>query len=700
VGIFVWRTILLVGLVPLFAQAPENPNSQPLIRVTVDLVQVDAVVTDSQGNQVTNLRPEDFEILEDGHPQSITNFSYVRVAGPSSPETHGKTPSVPTSLPNIQPVQLRPEQVHRAVAVVVDDLHLSFENAVYVREALKAFVDKDIQPDDLVAVLRTSGSMGALQQFTNDKRLLEAAVEHIRYCLHCLSGTLDDSGPGERRILAPRESDAASKDVEAASKDLEAARGRESEVLAPTTGGTIDALEHVLRGLRDLPGRKAVIFVGEALPLCDRGPCSEADAWQRWRKLIDLALRSSVVVYTIDARGVPIRGLTAADVGGPETPGVQSPIMTNSLHYFESQEPMAQIADDTGGLFIHENNDLVGGMHKVMDDLKGYYLIGYKPPANTFEARKNRPGYHRIRLKVTRPGLQVRSRTGFYAIPEVETQPVQLTQDGRLQAALASPFGAGGLHLQLASQFVNEGRKESTAHLWLHIDAKDLTFREASDGTTMAAVDLFALTCGDNGEVVNSADQILTASFQPQQLDALRSEGLNYQIEIPIKEPGGYQLRVAVRDLASQQVGSASQFIAIPNLRSGKLVLSSIVLNEQGQGEKSPAIRRFQAGDRVTYRVEIYNARGSVNERPPKLEGSIQIIYEGRVVSKLNPEAIKALPEAPGRLVMLGAFTINRDTPSGDFLIQATVIDKLAPKRRSIAASWNDFEILPGSGQQ
>jgi len=688
-----WVTLLLaLGTGTLFPQGSEDANPQPVIRVTVNLVQLDAVVTDSSGNQITTLRPDDFRVFEDGQPQAITNLSYVRVGSRVS-----ETPATPTGLPNLDSVQVWREQVHRVIAVVVDDLHLSFVNTGSVRKAVRAFVDKDIQPDDLVAILHTSGSMGPLQQFTHDKRLLEAAAERIRYCLSCLNVASDDWGRAQRTTLVPRESTAVGKDAEPTSKDREAASGRENEFIASTAAGTIDSLEYVLQGLRDLPGRKALIYIGEGLPLCYRMPCEEIPARHRWRKLTDLALRSSVVVHAIDARGVTISGLTAADVGGPESPGVQSPIMSNSFQYFESQGMMAQVAKDTGGLFIHETNDLAGGMQKVVDDSSGYYLIGYKPPTSLFRPSKNGQTYHHIRVKVNRPGLHVRSRTGFFAASDADTQQTPPTEDAQMKAALNSPFRAAEINLQLAPQFMYKGHRESVARLWLHIDAKDLTFRKVPDGTTTARVDLRAVTFGDNGEVVSGTDQTFVASCESEQLEVLRREGLNYRVEVPINEPGGYQLRVAVRDAASGRFGSASQFMEIPNLRNGKLVLSSIVLNERGEGEKSPAIRRFEAGDRVAYRVEIYNARKGASGSH-KLEGSIQILYEGRVVSTLKSDGIEPLPEAPDRLVMLGAFTINRETPLGNFLIRASVVESDGTKHSSTANRWSDFEVVSPNG--
>src|SRR5262245_62885700 len=183
--------ILLAGIVvPVTSQQTEPskttnrpaqsraPKDEP-VRISVTLVQVDAVVTDARGKQVTDLKPEDFEVLEDGRPQRITNFSYVS-AETSLPEPRLASPRDKLAPP-LPPSPLRPDQVKRTVAVVVDDLGMSFESIAYARDALKKFVDQQIETGDLVAIIRSGAGIGALQQFTTDKRQLYAAIDRLRW---------------------------------------------------------------------------------------------------------------------------------------------------------------------------------------------------------------------------------------------------------------------------------------------------------------------------------------------------------------------------------------------------------------------------------------------------------------------------------------------------------------------------------------
>src|SRR5690242_9028333 len=148
------------------SKAGERDNDD-VVKISVTLVQVDAVVTDKKGRHITDLKPEDFEISEDGKRQHITNFSYV--AGQpiaSTPATEsGKPAKQALPMPPV-PTRLRPEQVRRTIALVVDDLGLSYESTSFVRDALKKFVADQMQEGDLVAIIRTGAGVGALQQFT------------------------------------------------------------------------------------------------------------------------------------------------------------------------------------------------------------------------------------------------------------------------------------------------------------------------------------------------------------------------------------------------------------------------------------------------------------------------------------------------------------------------------------------------------
>ncbi|HEY0170257.1 MAG TPA: VWA domain-containing protein, partial [Pyrinomonadaceae bacterium] len=159
------------------AERDVDADADDVVRITTNLVQLDAVVTDKQGRQVTDLKADEFEVLVDGKPQALTHFSYVSNVGATRPAAAADA----APGPGAPPARLRPEQVRRTVAFVFNDLQMSWESVHHARRAIKKFVDEQMEPGDLVAIIPTSGGSGALQQFTSDKRLLGAAVKNLRW---------------------------------------------------------------------------------------------------------------------------------------------------------------------------------------------------------------------------------------------------------------------------------------------------------------------------------------------------------------------------------------------------------------------------------------------------------------------------------------------------------------------------------------
>src|SRR5262249_9282455 len=161
-------------------QQPSRISVEDVVRITTTLVQVDAVVTDKSGRQITDLRPDDFLVLQEGRPQRVAHLSYIATRSATTESTAKPAPTAKSSTPPV-PVHLRPDQVRRTIALVVDDLGLSFASTAFVRKTLTRYVNEQMQPGDLVAIIRTSAGAGALQQFTNDRRQLLAAIDELRW---------------------------------------------------------------------------------------------------------------------------------------------------------------------------------------------------------------------------------------------------------------------------------------------------------------------------------------------------------------------------------------------------------------------------------------------------------------------------------------------------------------------------------------
>lgn len=337
--------------------APQSldEDDDDVVRITTNLVQIDAVVTDKKGKLVTDLQTEDFEIYENNKPQPITNFSYINTV-PALTDTVApveKSRDKNTARVPVPPVRLRPEQVRRTFALVVDDLGLSFESASFVRQGLKKFVDEQMQPNDLVAIIRTRSGVGALQQFTADKRQLYAAIERVRWF---------PSGRGGISAFGAIESDPLARAAEAAGVEddpIAAANSAREDVddfrESIFTVGTLGALNYVVRGMRELPGRKSVVLFSDGFQLF-RGNNRDDRVLTSLRRLTDLANRASVVVYTIDARGLQTLGLTAADdTSGLSPDQVNAQLDDRRRENFETQDGLNYLAQQTGGFFYTQH---------------------------------------------------------------------------------------------------------------------------------------------------------------------------------------------------------------------------------------------------------------------------------------------------------------------------------------------------------
>lgn len=510
--------LLLPGAAPAFGQAPQQGNLGGVIRITVNLVQIDVVVTDSKGRQVTNLKPDDFEIFEDERRQKITNFSNVFTCFAC---TCGKAaPAAPSVTPGVPPAPLG-LQVARRVVLVVDDLGLSFESTYYVRQALKKFVDRRVQPGDLTAILCTSRGMGVLQQFTDNKHLFDAAIERVRWYPMSRAG-ISAVAPMQRDLSsfmnsAPNIGQGATNPSQGGAATSQGGRnpgqggattsqGQSTPALSnPGAGtgfmapvhftpadefwkanfavGTLGALIYTINGMRDIPGRKSVILFsdGFALPL-------DADADRRvlntLSTLVELANRSSLEIYAIDPRGLQVLGLSAVDnTSGRRAAQVIGALTNRRQGFFSAQAGMAYLAGQTGAFLVHDTDDLNQGVHRTLEDQSGYYLIGYKPSAKDFPSGKAGARIHRLKVRVKVAGLHVRSRSQLFGVVDGEARPVYHTRDEQVAAALASPFDTAGVRVSLASQFLNREPAGPEVQVLLPIDARDLSFQNQPDGS-------------------------------------------------------------------------------------------------------------------------------------------------------------------------------------------------------------------------
>ena len=718
------RTFLIIGLILQLTvsgiaqqrdqqKQPEPQSDQDVVRISTNLVQVDSIITDSKGKQVTDLRADEVQILEDGKPQKITNFSYITLGSTGTTAPVAPVKAADKNAPPIPPVHLKPSQVRRTMALVVDDLGLSFESAYYVRRALKKFLDEQMQPDDLVAIIRTGGGIGALQQFTSDKRQLYAAVEKVKW---------NPSGRGGVSAVPqlapdPLAEPSPSPDGTTASEDLDQFR---EDVFAV---GTLGALSYIVRGLRELPGRKSIVLISDGFKIFNRSePQGSERILTALRGLTDLANRASVVIYTMDARGLQTLSLTAADsTTGMSTDQIEQSLSNRRADFFESQNGLNYLAQQTGGLAFRNNNDLNAGIKRVIDDQQGYYLIGYRPDDGTFDKVSGRRKFHKLSLKVIRLGkFSVRMRNGFYGVTDEEAKAAPQTRAQQLIGAITSPFGSAGVHVRLTSLFINDAKLGSVMRSMLHVKARDLTFTDEPDGWHQAVFDILAITFGDNGVVVDQISRTHTMRVKGKTYDRVLNTGFTYNLIVPVKKAGAYQLRTALRDAPSQRVGSSSQFIEVPDVKKNRLALSGILMSgmppqllQKNAGAVAPehensddslaesdpyasaAVRQLKQGLVLVYSLAIYNAQIDKTTGKPQLKTQVRMFRDGKQVLSGKETALDASNQPDlKRLPMTGALQLGSAMAPGEYVLQVIVTDPLAKEKYRVASQWIDFEVV------
>jgi len=694
--------ILLPGLAQTKPAAPPPPqqtsdDKDDVVRITTNLVQVDAVVT-KDGQHVRDLTVNDFEIYEDGKRQEITSFAYVS-------NVPGMTPQ-PVAVPakrkskDIAPAApLRRDDPHRTIALVVDDLGLSAESMGHVVKQLRKFIAEQLQPNDLVAIIRTGGEVGALQQFTNDPRVLNRAVDKLRWNARSRVGLY---------IFPP---------VGSLIDDGTLSRSTFSYSFSPT----MTALRFIIEAMGELPGRKSLVIMSDDLPVESQefGPNFDSRMGRSTvggfnadspaansafgdsslsnagllQKVAEKAIRSSVVIYSVDTQGLVITGITAADSfhGDPRTVGARMNDLLSSRSRLAliRREGGDLLARQTGGFQVRNSNDFQ--LKRVLEDQSGYYVLGYRPTDETFNKR-----FHHIKAKVKRSGMTLRTRFGFLGVSEEEAKKTQRSVVDMTNLALASPFGAQEINVDVTSFFISDKTAGSIVRSFVYIDAKDVTFTPA-EGRQQAAIDLHGAIFGDNGIIVEQVRRGASLSLSESDYQHAMRSGMQLFFDIPVKRAGAYQVRIAARDKPSSRIGSAGQFVTVPDLTKKKFAVSGIILgtgkDSTGQGLAGPGARRFTSNTDLYFAYMLYNAAyesGGLRN----LLVQAKLFRDGKHVYSGPETPISSANQVdPGRVVATGMLHLPADLEPGNYYLQVVITEELAKNKTTPLIQWVDFDI-------
>jgi hypothetical protein len=243
----------------------------------------------------------------------------------------------------------------------------------------------------------------------------------------------------------------------------------------------------------------------------------------------------------------------------------------------------------------------------------------------------------------------------------------------------------------------------------LLIDPSTLTFRRQPDGQQQTSLDIVAVTFGEDGRVVDQLNRIETIRVPEDSLERFKKEGMVYDLNVPVRKPGAYQFRIAVRDTASERAGSASQYVEVPDLSKKRLALSGIIVASpapQAAGaqvvpaaltdqQAVPATRRFRRGALLDYGFVIYNAKVDKAAGRPQLTIQARLFREGQQVYAGQPQPFDP-GQQPGleRVEAAGRLQLGAALEPGEYVLQLVVTDALAGKSNAVATQWIDFELV------
>ncbi|HEU4715027.1 MAG TPA: VWA domain-containing protein [Pyrinomonadaceae bacterium] len=699
-------------------QQPQQDPADEVIRITTDLVQTGVVVLDKQGKFVDGLKQDQFVLKIDGQPVTPAFFEQVTAGTAREAQLEksgGKPPTTATETG---------ASTHgRSIIFFIDDLHLSADSLDRMRKGILDFVEREMTLEDQVAIVSPSGQVGFLQRFSELKPVVRAAVNRLTYKPYTVrdteqvpmteyqairieqgdSSTIEyfstklieannvrvaggigppPSGPSsDRRRTMGMTPETAARVV----KDRANLLVRQSESV---TGGTLATLESLMRSMGQTAGRKVVFFISDGFFVNDRST-GYAD---RIRRISDAAVRGGMVVYSLDARGI----VGVSDASSNRAASGSSLAHSNVGELAASQDGLNALAVDTGGKAFF-NATLSNAIDEALRETSNYYLLAWRPET---EQQKS-SNFKRVEVSIAgRPDLTVRVARGFFGTKpptdakETETTAAAAPADNspakRVETALMSALSSGsariGLPTKLSVSFVDVPNSGPVLSAATQVPTDVLGY--AAEGNK-AAVDLAGIVLNDQGKPAGSFKTRLNVAQMSSSGTA--HPAVVYNHKMPLK-PGLYQIRVAVRDDKSGRVGSAAEWIEIPDLSSKKLALSTLLLggqfagptsqDEKGQTQQMEFSidRRFPRDSQMTFLTIVYNARSGAGG--PKLQSQIEILRNGKrvIASPVMPVAIE--PGTDPARIPYGAGVSLKTLKPGRYVLRVTVSDREANESR------------------
>jgi len=584
-----------------FVSAQNQPAPSATFQVEVNYVDIDAVVTDQRGNFVADLTKDDFEVFDDATPQEIEAFSLVDIPLPvPGARTTVALPPVTDVRSNAQPIS------GRLYVIVLDDLNVSPLRTQVVVKAARQFIERHFASNDIAAITYTSGRTQGAQEFTSERALLLAAIDKFQG--RKLRSTVIEKADQyfnqhlkELEINAPNGDDA----------DLQTGPPQSGTVRGPSGYSDIttdpddferghraqqvlSALKRIAEVMGGVRGRrKAVLMFSEGIdyPIYDIfGSQAATTVMTATREAIASAARANVSFFAIDPRGLVGMTSETIELNAAADPHLGFDAKGLLADMYLSQDSLRTLADETGGYAAVNSSDVGRALDRIVRANSTYYVLGYYPKDPRRDGR-----FHKIEVRVKRPGLRVSARKG-YVSPRVLSAEDRLKQErerergrGRagtaqtsteLREILTQPLQRNGLTMTVqAAPFKGPSRQASIA-LAVEIDAARLHFTEQPNKVFADGLELSVFALDERGRQHGGTFFQFNLTLRPETFERVRGSvvRLNPRIALP---PGRYQLRVGVRETGAGEMGSVFYDLSVPDFQRRGIAISGLLLTDQ-----------------------------------------------------------------------------------------------------------------------
>ena len=647
----------------VFAQQQQKPSEDEVVRVKSNLVNIDVMVKDKKGKYVSDLKAEDFTVVENGVAQKIEFFDAPSTRPDAKSTTAAATASTTTTT---TPPSAAPQNY---VALVLDSQTTDITNLKQVREGSIKYVREQITDNDVVALLSVTNSLQMVQPFTQDKNKLIAALETGGVNASATSFEKKDiagniSSRQEQLAGAPSLPPSA---ITSPAGGSEAAKAMIAQtVLAQfiklrtalslqQSRPVLAALAAICEGLRSIPGRKTLV-------LFSQGFVTPAVLDWQVQSTIDIANRANVAIYIIDSAGLRGGGTTSGSLV-PSQPlaGVSGivnqeqriravggeTVFDNARQEGQTREYdiLYRMSGDTGGKFLKGNNDIGQGLERINEEIHARYTIAYRSTNQNFDGT-----FRKVKIEVRRPDAQVVSRSGYYAIPPEEIVLLS-PDDKKLMSGFAAAQANPELPVQVGLSQFRSREGLYTVPLALELPPSAVKFERKGDKRSMQLEVLGVLKAAD--KTLSRLGGNFDVNLSDTDYQSIVNNNIYYRQDM-VLAPGEYTLDVIVRDKQSGKTAAKRQEFVIPEADS-EFAATPVVLSryvEQAQLPKlgsdeaadvfatgrtqirpSPG-KQFQATDNLIMFGSVYNPANSPDTSKPLVRVTVRLMKDGQPATK------------------------------------------------------------------